>query len=118
MGVPRAPKATGAVFAISDKPEAANGEKPRPIKIAAVTATGYQNRRLLQKRTKCKSDQQQLQATVFGDAGDGILQYFETAILLGELMQKYDVQHNPADRQQAREPSVKAAFAAISVGMP
>src|SRR5947209_7279660 len=40
MGVPRAPYATGAVLAINDRPEAASGEKPRPIKIAAVTATG------------------------------------------------------------------------------
>ena len=40
IGVPSAPKATGAVLAISDRPEAASGEKPRPISIAAVTATG------------------------------------------------------------------------------
>ena len=39
-GVPSAPKATGAVLAISDRPEAASGEKPSPISIAAVTATG------------------------------------------------------------------------------
>ena len=40
IGVPSAPKATGAVLAISDRPAAASGEKPRPIRIAAVTATG------------------------------------------------------------------------------
>src|SRR4051794_23217303 len=40
MGVPSAPKATGAVLAISDRPEAASGEKPSPIRIAPVTATG------------------------------------------------------------------------------
>ena len=39
-GVPSAPKATGAVLAISDRPEAASGEKPRPMRMAAVTATG------------------------------------------------------------------------------
>ena len=39
-GVPSAPKATGAVLAISDRPEAASGEKPSPISIAPVTATG------------------------------------------------------------------------------
>ena len=39
-GVPNAPKATGAVLAISDRPDAASGEKPRPIRMAAVTATG------------------------------------------------------------------------------
>src|ERR1041385_8263792 len=39
-GAPNAPKATGAVFAISDRLEADSGEKPRPIRIAPVTATG------------------------------------------------------------------------------
>ena len=40
IGAPSAPKATGAVFAISERPEAARGEKPNPINIAAVTAIG------------------------------------------------------------------------------
>ena len=40
MGVPSAPKATGAVLAMSERPAAASGEKPRPIRIAPVTATG------------------------------------------------------------------------------
>ena len=39
-GEPSAPKATGAVLAMSDRPEAASGVKPRPIRIAPVTATG------------------------------------------------------------------------------
>ncbi len=42
-GVPSAPKATGAVLAMSDKPDAVSGVKPRPISIAAVTATGVPN---------------------------------------------------------------------------
>src|SRR5581483_10200421 len=42
-GVPSAPYATGAVFAISERPEAAKGEKPSPIKMAPVTATGVPN---------------------------------------------------------------------------
>src|SRR5208283_1670332 len=36
-------KATGAVLAISDKPEACSGLNPRPIRSAAVTATGVPN---------------------------------------------------------------------------
>ena len=40
IGVPNPPKATGAVLAMSDKPEAASGLKPNCIRIAAVTATG------------------------------------------------------------------------------
>ena len=39
-GVPSAPKATSAELAIRLKPEAASGEKPRPIKMSAVTVTG------------------------------------------------------------------------------
>src|ERR1043166_6561886 len=39
-GAPRAPNATGAVFAISERLDAESGVNPRPIKIAPVTATG------------------------------------------------------------------------------
>ena len=40
IGVPSAPKATGAVLAMSERPDASSGEKPRPIRMAPVTATG------------------------------------------------------------------------------
>ncbi len=40
IGVPSAPNATGAVLAMSESPAAQSGEKPRPMRIAAVTATG------------------------------------------------------------------------------
>ena len=40
IGVPSAPKATGAVLAMSDRPDAASGGKPSPMRIAPVTATG------------------------------------------------------------------------------
>jgi len=40
IGVPSAPNATGAVLAINASPDAASGEKPRPMRIAPVTATG------------------------------------------------------------------------------
>ena len=40
IGVPNAPKATGAVFAIKDNPDAARGVNPNPMRIAPVTATG------------------------------------------------------------------------------
>src|SRR5258708_32408971 len=43
IGVPSAPYATGAVLAISDRPEAASGEKPRPMRTAPVIATGVPN---------------------------------------------------------------------------
>ena len=43
IGVPSAPKATGAVLPINAMPEASNGLKPRPISIAAEMATGVPN---------------------------------------------------------------------------
>ena len=43
IGVPSAPNATGAVLAISERPDAASGAKPRPMSIAPVTATGVPN---------------------------------------------------------------------------
>src|SRR5690242_6425581 len=42
-GAPKAPNATGAVFAIKERTDADIGEKPNPIKIAPVTATGVPN---------------------------------------------------------------------------
>ena len=43
IGVPSAPKATGAVFAMSESPDAVSGLKPRPMSNAPVTATGVPN---------------------------------------------------------------------------
>ena len=43
MGVPSAPNATGAVLAMSERPEAASGANPRPMSSAPVTATGVPN---------------------------------------------------------------------------
>src|SRR6185503_17690160 len=40
IGAPKAPNATGAVFAIRERPDAASGEKPRLIRIEPVIATG------------------------------------------------------------------------------
>ena len=42
-GVPSAPNATGAVLAMSERPDAASGAKPRPMSSAPVTATGVPN---------------------------------------------------------------------------
>ncbi len=43
MGVPKAPNATGAVLAISERPEAMSGRKPSWIRMALVMATGVPN---------------------------------------------------------------------------
>ena len=65
IGVPSAPKATGAVFAISERPDAASGEKPSPIRIAR----GHRDRRAeagraFEERAEAERDQQQLQPPV------------------------------------------------------
>ena len=43
IGIPIAPKATGAVFAIKQRPAAYKGFNPRPARSAAVIATGAPN---------------------------------------------------------------------------
>ena len=50
-----------------------------------------------------KRDQQQLQAAVFGDTGDRVLQNFEAAVLFSQLVQENDVEHNPTNGQQTGE---------------
>src|SRR5262249_61328377 len=40
IGVPMAPKATGAVLAMSERPAAYSGVKPRPMRSAEQIATG------------------------------------------------------------------------------
>ena len=65
MGVPSAPKATGAVLAMSERPAAASGEKPSPIRIAPVTATGVPKPAAPSKNApKAERDQEQLQPAV------------------------------------------------------
>ena len=81
MGVPSAPKATGAVLAISDRPEAASGEKPSPIRMAPVTATGVPKPPAPSKKApNAKAIEQQLQAAVRGDAADRLLERGEPAL--------------------------------------
>ncbi len=101
-GVPSAPNATGAVLAMSDSPDAASGEKPSPIRIAPVTATGVPNpRRALEERAETERHDQQLQAAILGDVRDALAQHVEQAALVRQLVEKDDVDDDPADRQQA-----------------
>ena len=57
----------------------------------------------LEEGTEGKGNQQQLDAAVFGDAGNRVLQDLEAAVLLGQLVQEDDVEHDPANGQQAGE---------------
>ncbi len=101
MGVPKAPNATGAVLAISARPDAARGEKPSPIRMAPVTATGgAETGGPFEESTEAEGNQQQLQTSIVSDARQGILQHFERTVLGGQPVQEDDVEHDPADRQQ------------------
>ena len=83
MGVPSAPKATGAVLAISERPDAESGENPSPISMAAGDRNRRtETRRALKKRAERKSDEQQLQPPVVADCADRALQHLELALLL------------------------------------
>ena len=67
-------------------------------------------RSTFEERTECKGNEQQLQASVLRDAGDRILQDLERTVLLGELMQEDDVEHDPADGHQPGEAAEKRRF--------
>ena len=102
IGVPSAPKATGAVLAMSDRPDAASGVKPRPISIAPVTATGVPKPAAPSKNApKAECDEQQLQPLIARDGGDAAAQNREQAALVRQLIEKDDVEHDPADREEA-----------------
>jgi len=117
MGVPSAPNATGAVLAISDKPEACSGLKPRPIRSAAVTRPAFRIRRRLKERAETESDQQQLQAAILSDSGHAVLQNLEASRLDGELIHKDDIQDDPADGKQAVSAPLDGRSRSQSAGM-
>ena len=60
-----------------------------------------ESRCALKECAEAEGDQQQLQATVLGDAGHALLQHFEASRLNRELVHEDDVQHDPADGEQA-----------------
>ena len=101
IGVPSAPKATGAVLAMSERPEAASGRKPSPMRMAAVTATGVPNPAAPSKNApEGEGDEQELKAAVAGDPGQAGLEDGEMAFLRGQGVEEDDVQDDPADREE------------------
>ena len=68
----------------------------------AVTATGVPNPPPSKERAEAERDQQQLQPASSVIPGQQVL-HVEAAVLLGELLQEDDVEHDPADRQQPGE---------------
>ena len=101
IGVPSAPNATGAVLAMSDSPDAASGVKPRPIRIAPVTATGVPKPDAPSKnapKEKATSSSCSRRSSV--TCGDALAQHVEQPALVGQLVQEDHVEDDPADRQQ------------------
>lgn len=101
MGVPSAPNATGAVLAMRDNPEADSGEKPRPIRMAAVTATGVPKPAAPSKKApKQKAMSSSCRRRVLCDAGQAVLEDLEQPPLLRQAVKKDDVEDDPADGEQ------------------
>ena len=71
IGVPSAPNATGAVFAISDSADASSGWKAEADQHRAGDGDRRsESGRALEERAEAERDEQQLQPPVVGDAGD------------------------------------------------
>ena len=77
-GVPIAPKATGAVFAIRQRPDACKRRKADPDQDRAGHRYGCaETGGSFKKRTEGERDQEELQAAIFRDVGDAVLQDLE-----------------------------------------
>src|ERR1700724_430026 len=86
---------------MSERPDAASGEKPSPMRIAAVTATGVPKPDApSKKRAERKGDQQQLDAPVRAHPADRLLQRLDRAAGEGQPVHEEDVEHDPADREE------------------
>ena len=119
IGVPSAPKATGAVLAISERP----GGGERREAEADQDRRGHRHRRAeargaFEERAEAEGDQQQLQAAVVGDVGDVSCSTSNEPVLLGQLVQEDDVEDDPADRQQPEEAAVERGEPRHFAGMP
>ena len=89
MGVPKAPKATGAVLARRARPAAWSGGKPSPMRMVPQTATGVPKPAAPSKNApNAECDQEKLQAAIRCDAYEAFLQLCEPARSHGELVQE------------------------------
>ena len=111
-GVPSAPKATGAVLAIRQRPAAESGEKPSPISMAAVTATGVPKPAAPSKKAP---KQKAMNRTCIRRSSEmpriEWLQDVELALLVGQLVEEDDVEDDPSDRHQAEAGAVDGGHA-------
>ena len=80
IGVPSAPNATGAVFAMSDRPDAVSGLKPSPMSSRARDRDRRaEPRGALEERAEAERDEQELQPRVRGHARDAVAEDRRTA---------------------------------------
>ena len=119
IGVPSAPKATGAVLAISASPAAYSGGKPAPIISAAEMATGVPKPaapsmnapKLKRSAAPACADRRQ--------RGDRSFTFSNSPASTVSTYKKTAVEHDPADRKQAEAGPVAAADDAPTChGMP
>jgi hypothetical protein len=92
IGVPSAPKATGAVLAISERPDEDRGSDRN---------RRSEPGRSLEEGAEAKGDEQELEPAVAGDPGEAFLEHLEMAFLLGQVVEKNDVEDDPANREKA-----------------
>ena len=97
-----APKATVAVLANSAMAAEVSGEKPRPISMAAHTATGVPKPAAPSKKApKQKGIRQDLQPPVGGDPAQRMLEDPEQAFFHRQAVEEDHVQDDPADGPEA-----------------
>ena len=120
IGVPIAPKATGAVLAMSDSPAAYSGVKPSPISSAEQIATGVPN----PDAPSMNAPNENATSSAWmrrsrRQPPDRCLEDLELPGLDRQAVEKDGVQDDPADRQEAVGRAVERGRARPSgSGMP
>ena len=118
MGAPSAPNATVAVSARSDMPAAASGEKPSPISIAALTATGVPKPAAPSKKApKQKAMSRSCMPPVGGDRAHGMLEDGEMAFVHREAVEEDHIDDDPADREEAADKAQHSGLGSHAAGM-
>ena len=103
IGVPSAPNATGAVFAISASPAAYNGGNP----VADERRRRNRHRRAkpgrpLDERPKAKRDQQRLDPLIGRQCRDRAFTFSNSPVSTVSTYKKHGRKHDPADWETAQ----------------
>src|SRR5262249_15283619 len=88
---------------MSERPDAASGENPSPMRIAPVTATGVPKPDAPSKKApKENAINRSCSRRSARTPADGLLQSLETAGRDRKAVHEDDVEHDPADREESR----------------